>query len=409
MKKIAIIGAGIAGITTAYSLAKRGHQVTVIDQRRYPAMATSYANGGQLSASNGETWNTSKNIVSGIKWMFKKDAPLLFNPSPNLQKYKWMFGFLAATLKGEHKNNTLHTIDLAKRAREIYFKIADEENIEFELLKKGILRFYDSEKEFKDDAIKAQWLEQEGMEWQILTPSEVEDLEPAFKNNKNAKKIVGGIYTKSDASGDIHKFCVNLEKVLVDKYNVKLSLDTEVRHISKQQDKLVLTSSKANTVINEEFENVVICAGVGTQAFADKLGDKMNVYPVKGYSITINLDDEISKNAAPYVSLIDQPVKIVASRLGDRFRVAGTAELAGINTDIRQDRIRPLLKWVKEFFPDVRTESYTPWAGLRPMTPNMMPLTHESKLKGVFYHTGHGHLGWTLSAATAELVADKLE
>ena len=107
----------------------------------------------------------------------------------------------------------------------------------------------------------------------------------------------------------------------MDKYNVKLSLDTEVRHISKQQDKLVLTSSKANTVINEEFENVVICAGVGTQAFADKLGDKMNVYPVKGYSITINLDDEISKNAAPYVSLIDQPVKIVASRLGDRFRL----------------------------------------------------------------------------------------
>jgi D-amino-acid dehydrogenase len=108
------------------------------------------------------------------------------------------------------------------------------------------------------------------------------------------------------------------------------------------------------------------------------------------------------------VSLIDQPVKIVASRLGDKFRVAGTAELAGINTDIRQDRIRPLLRWVKEFFPEVRTESYTPWAGLRPMTPNMMPLTHESKMPGVFYHTGHGHLGWTLSAATAEIVAEKI-
>jgi D-amino-acid dehydrogenase len=153
----------------------------------------------------------------------------------------------------------------------------------------------------------------------------------------------------------------------------------------------------------------VICAGVNTQRFANMLGDSMNVYPVKGYSVTIDLKDESSKLGAPMVSLIDQPVKIVASRLGNKFRVAGTAELAGINTDIRQDRIRPLLKWVKEFFPEVSTETYTPWAGLRPMTPNMMPLTHESKMSGVFYHAGHGHLGWTLSAATAEMVADKIE
>lgn len=154
VKKIAIIGAGIAGITTAYSLAKRGYPVTVIDSRRYPAMATSYANGGQLSASNAETWNTRKNIISGIKWMFKADAPLLFNPTPNVQKYKWMLGFLAETLRGTHKDNTLHTIELAKRARDIYFKIADEENIEFSLLKKGILRFYDSKKEFGEDVAK---------------------------------------------------------------------------------------------------------------------------------------------------------------------------------------------------------------------------------------------------------------
>ena len=117
MKKIAVIGAGIAGTTTAYALLKRGHKVTIFDYRRYPAMATSYANGGQLSASNAETWNTTKNVISGIRWMFKPDAPLLFNPSPEIQKYKWMLGFLLATIKGEHKKNTLETIDLAKKAR----------------------------------------------------------------------------------------------------------------------------------------------------------------------------------------------------------------------------------------------------------------------------------------------------
>lgn len=409
MKRVAVIGAGIAGTTTAYALLKKGYRVTIIDSRRYPAMATSYANGGQLSASNAETWNTPKNVMNGMKWMFKPDAPLLFNPSPEIQKYKWMMGFLWATLKGEHKKNTLETIDMAKKAREIYFKIADEEGIEFELLKKGILRFYDSEKEFKLDQAKTSWLDQEGMEWDTLTTEEVKELEPAFKNNANYEKIVGGIYTKSDASGDIHKFCTNLEKVLVDKYSANLQLDTTVEYISRQRDELVLTMRKENEVMNEAFDNVIICAGVGTQAFADRLGDKMNIYPVKGYSVTIDLKDDISKSCAPSVSLIDQPVKIVASRLGDRFRVAGTAELAGINTDIRQNRIRPLLDWVEKYFPNVSTETYTPWAGLRPMTPNMMPITSESKMKGVFYHAGHGHLGWTLSAETANQVVSKLE
>ncbi|MDA9577958.1 D-amino acid dehydrogenase [Gammaproteobacteria bacterium] len=409
MKKVAVIGAGIAGTTTAYALVKKGYKVTIIDSRRYPAMATSYANGGQLSASNAETWNTPKNVMNGIKWMFKPDAPLLFNPSPEIQKYKWMMGFLWATLKGEHKKNTLETIDMAKKARETYFKIAEDEGIEFELLKKGILRFYDSEKEFKLDQAKKSWLDQEGMEWDTLTTEEVKELEPAFKNNANYEKIVGGIYTKSDASGDIHKFCTNLERVLVEKYSANLQLNTTVEYISKQKGELVLTMRKENEIMNDSFDNVVICAGVGTQSFASRLGDKMNIYPVKGYSITIDLKDEISKSCAPSVSLIDQPVKIVASRLGDRFRVAGTAELAGINTDIRQNRIRPLLDWVEKYFPNVSTETYTPWAGLRPMTPNMMPITSESRMKGVFYHAGHGHLGWTLSAETANQVVAKIE
>ena len=409
MKKVAVIGAGIAGTTTAYALLKKGYKVTIIDSRRYPAMATSYANGGQLSASNAETWNTPKNVMNGIKWMFKPDAPLLFNPSPEIQKYKWMMGFLWATLKGEHKKNTLETIDMAKKAREIYFKIAEDEGIEFELLKKGILRFYDSEKEFKLDQAKKSWLDQEGMEWDTLTTEEVKELEPAFKNNANYEKIVGGIYTKSDASGDIHKFCTNLERVLVEKYSANLQLSTTVEYISRQKGELVLTMRKENEIMNDSFDNVVICAGVGTQSFASRLGDKMNIYPVKGYSITIDLKDELSKSCAPSVSLIDQPVKIVASRLGDRFRVAGTAELAGINTDIRQNRIRPLLDWVEKYFPNVSTETYTPWAGLRPMTPNMMPITSESRMKGVFYHAGHGHLGWTLSAETANQVVAKIE
>tara|TARA_Y100000816_G_scaffold129481_1_gene91289 strand:+ start:32565 stop:33800 length:1236 start_codon:yes stop_codon:yes gene_type:complete len=408
-EKIAIIGAGIAGITTAYALAKKGCDVTLLDSRRYPAMATSYANGGQLSASNSETWNTSKNILNGLKWMFKKDAPLLFNPSPSLQKYKWMLGFLAATFNGKHKSNTQETIDLAKRAREIYYGIADSEGLKFDLLKKGILHFYNDSKELKSAANKASWLDQEGMEWEVLSLDEIEDLEPAFKSASNQKKIVGGIYTKSDASGDIHKFCVGMQKILEEKYGVETIFNTEIDTIYKDQDKIILSGADLSSAKGFEFDKVAICAGVETQRFADILGDSMRVYPVKGYSVTIYLDDMISQEAAPQVSLLDDPVKIVSSRLGNRLRVAGTAELAGKNKDIRQDRIRPLLKWVREYFPSVSTENYTPWAGLRPMTPDMMPLIFESNVNGIFYNTGHGHLGWTLGAATGEILAEKMQ
>ena len=152
---------------------------------------------------------------------------------------------------------------------------------------------------------------------------------------------------------------------------------------------------------------MVVCAGVGSRALASQLGDRVNVYPVKGYSITVNLLDEVSRRAAPTVSLLDDETKLVSSRLGeDRFRVAGTAEFNGVNRDIRADRIRPLVDWVQHCFPGVSTRQVVPWAGLRPMMPDMMPKVGRGRQANVFYNTGHGHLGWTLSAATADLLGE---
>jgi D-amino-acid dehydrogenase len=152
-----------------------------------------------------------------------------------------------------------------------------------------------------------------------------------------------------------------------------------------------------------------VCAGTGSRHFAAMLGDRVNVYPVKGYSITVALDDAASQAAAPWVSLLDEGAKIVTSRLGEnRFRVAGTAEYNGANRDIRADRVKPLVDWTRTLFPGVDTDRVTPWAGLRPMMPDMMPRVQPGRLPGVFYNTGHGHLGWTLSAATAQLIADRV-
>jgi D-amino-acid dehydrogenase len=155
---------------------------------------------------------------------------------------------------------------------------------------------------------------------------------------------------------------------------------------------------------------LVVCAGVASRAFAAQLGDRVNIYPVKGYSITVHLPDESSQLAAPNVSLLDDETKLVTSRLGiDRFRVAGTAEFNGFNKDIRADRIRPLIDWVNQCFPGVNTRQVVPWAGLRPMMPNMMPRLGRGRRGNVFYNTGHGHLGWTLSAVTADMVGDVVQ
>jgi D-amino-acid dehydrogenase len=155
------------------------------------------------------------------------------------------------------------------------------------------------------------------------------------------------------------------------------------------------------------YDAVVVCARTASRAMAAMLGDRVNIYPVKGYSITVHLNDAASQGAAPNVSLLDDETKLVTSRLGeDRFRVAGTAEFNGYNRDIRADRIAPLVNWVQQCFPGVSTRSITPWAGLRPMMPNLMPRVGRGRAPTVFYNTGHGHLGWTLSAATADIVAD---
>jgi D-amino-acid dehydrogenase len=154
---------------------------------------------------------------------------------------------------------------------------------------------------------------------------------------------------------------------------------------------------------------IVICAGIASRHFAAMLGERINIYPVKGYSITVNLEDEASQNAAPWVSMLDESAKIVTSRFGaGRLRVAGTAEYNGANKDIRADRIKPLVEWTRHLFPGVATENVIPWTGLRPMMPDMMPRVYAGKQPGVYFNTGHGHLGWTLSTATAQMVADQV-
>ncbi|WP_027556221.1 D-amino acid dehydrogenase [Bradyrhizobium sp. Cp5.3] len=402
--RVAIIGAGITGITTAYNLARRGCQVTVFDRQPYAAMETSFANGGQLSASNAEVWNSWATVLKGIKWIFTPGAPLLVNPKPSWHKLSWMAEFVASIPK--YEENTLTTARLAIEARAHLMRMAQEEDIAFDCQKRGILHFYHSKAEFEAARRVSALLAKGGLERRAVTPEEIRAIEPSLKGD-----FYGGFYTPSDFTGDIHKFTVGLARAC-ERRGVTMRWSSEVQSVGRGTGEAIGVNWKPTegalqaSTLREDFDRIVVCGGVMSRPIAASLGDRINVYPVKGYSITVDLSEESDQAAAPCTSLLDDRAKIVTSRLGpNRFRVAGTAEFNGYNKDIRTARIEPLVQWCRKHFPGMSTRQAVPWAGLRPMMPDMLPRVMRGRDPRVFYNTGHGHLGWTLSAATADAVA----
>jgi D-amino-acid dehydrogenase len=403
--RIAVIGAGITGTTTAYNLVKRGCIVTLFDKHPYAAMETSFANGGQLSASNAEVWNSWATVLKGIKWMFTPGAPLLVNPTPTWHKLSWMAEFIAAIPRSEQ--NTVTTVRLAIEARAHLTRMAEEAGVNFDCEERGILHFYHTKSEFEAAKRTTAVLAKGGLVRRAVTPEEMNRIEPALKGD-----LYGGYYTESDFTGDIHKFTNGLAQAC-ERLGVTMRLATSVLAVKADGDGVAIQHRSTEPRLDEAeqpietstFDKVVVCSGVLSRDLASSLGDRVNVYPVKGYSITVNLPEPEDQKAAPWVSLLDDKAKIVTSRLGlTRFRVAGTAEFNGINKDIRAERIEPLITWCRMHFPGMSTRQAVPWAGLRPMMPDMMPRVMQGRNPRVFYNTGHGHLGWTLSAATADAV-----
>ncbi len=317
MSHVAVIGAGVTGITTAYALALRGYDVTVLDRNRDPAMGTSYANGGQLSASNAEVWTTAATILKGIKWMMRRDAPLLVNPWPSWHKYSWMAEFVGQI--PNYRRNTVDTVRLAIIAQKHLTRIAETEGIEFHRENTGILHLYRAKAGFDHAMQVNELLSEGGLDRKAVTPEEMRAIEPTLQGD-----YYGGFYTASDFTGDIHAFTRGLASAC-ERRGVKFMYDTDVRllahqgggiavdwhHADKRREPRALETLKADAV--------VICAGVASPRFARQLGDRVNIYPVKGYSITIPLLTEQSSRGAPRVSLLDDETKIVSSSPGRAF------------------------------------------------------------------------------------------
>ncbi len=389
-KSVAIVGGGIAGVTTAYFLAQRDYKIRLFDPEGI-AEQCSYANGGQLSVCNAETWNTYSNLIKGIKWMSKKDAPLAFrNDVWSWEKFRWVVGFIGATITNSYDYNTRKTIEWSLRSRRLYKKLIKELGVDFNQKDCGILHIYKNKKSWYKAQKTLERFKDTG--WgRVIKKGNL------LKYKIKTKEIIGATFTKGDSVGDIHTFCRQLSNYLYHNFDYRIQVNKivankEMKYLSGRRD-----YAKTISELKKEFDEVVICAG----AYTPFLLPHLNIYPIKGYSVTYHHEQDM-----PTTSVLDDDAKIVASPFSNGvFRVAGTAELAGWNHDVRVERIEPLRKWVRQntFVDDNEPDT---WACLRPMTPNMMPII--TKTKGVWVNSGAGHLGWTMGMALAEKVTNNI-
>lgn len=402
--KITILGAGVVGVAAAYVLAERGHEVEVIDRQEEAGAETSFANGGQLSYSHAEPWANPYVLPKVFGWMFKKDAPLVFRPTLDPHMLRWGMSFLRNCLKDRADMNAVNLLRLGIYSRQVMERLRITSGVAFDNMRTGILHIYTSEKDFQHAQEQAAFQNKfsgSNFSMEVLDRDACYRKEPTLQHSE--RDIIGGVYCAMDESGDCGKFSQNLAAIAERDLKVKFSYGTTIHSINMENGRVKSVVTDKGLKFADAF---VVATGSYSYLTLRQIGIYVPVYPMKGYSITMPVGEY-----APSVSITDNEKKIVVSRLGDRLRAAGTAEFAGYNTDIREDRITPILNATRSLFPhtDFDEKNVFKWACLRPSTPDALPIIGRSKYENLYLNTGHGTLGWTQAAGSANLLADVIE
>ena len=399
--KVIVLGAGVIGVAGAWYLAQAGHEVTVVDRRPEPGMETSFANGGQISAGHAEPWAKPEIIPKILRWLGREDAPLLFRPRADLAQWLWGLGFLRECMPGRFERNTRALAGLAAYSRECLRSLRNRNGIQYDALSRGILHFCTEQRDFDALSRHAEAMRALGIRRQIKSAAECLAIEPALKGSQ--ARVVGGIYTPEDESGDARKFTQELARLCREK-GVLFETNTVVEAIEATGDSVqqVISSNKPL-----KADAYVVALGSYSPLLLRPLGIHIPVYPLKGYSITVPLGSAAQGEGAPTVSLTDEAIKVVISRLGNRLRAAGTAELCGYDLAINPVRCDAILRRIRQLFPALAgVEAVERWAGLRPATPSNIPCIGKTRLKNLYLNTGHGTLGWTLACGSGAVLAD---
>lgn len=395
--KVIVLGAGIVGVTSAYELAKAGHDVTVVDRQPGPALETSFANAGEVSFGYCSPWAAPGIPMKAMKWLFMQHAPLILRPKVDAAMIGWMIRMLSNCTSGRYAINKSRMLRLADYSRVSLAALRAETGISYDERMQGTLQLFRTHKQLEASAKDVQALAADGIPYEVLDPEGCVRAEPALRHVR--EKIVGGLLTPKDETGDCFKFANALAAKAIEK-GVVFRYGSIVRSIDVEGGRVRGVVTAHGRI---DADAVVVALGSFSPLLVRPHGIRLPVYPVKGYSLTIPIVDAAR---APESTVMDETYKIAITRLGDRIRVGGMAEISGYTNDLGEPRRLTLEHSVTDLFPggDITRAAF--WSGLRPMTPDGTPVIGPTKVSGLFLNTGHGTLGWTMSSGSARVIAD---
>jgi len=394
-----VLGAGVVGVTAAYELAKDGHEVTVIDRLGEPAAGTSFANAGLIAPGHAYSWASPR--APGILWrsLFDSSQALRFRPNLDPRLWAWTWKFLRNCTAERARLNTKRKVRLCIYSQGELRRVASETGVAYDGLEGGLLYLYRSPQSFARGAGNTRILAEEGLELRAVDRDEMARIDPALAPVK--EQFAGAVFCPSDASGDARVFTRALARHCAERLGVTFKFGTEITGFETDGDRVTGLATRSGTVAGDEF---VMCLGVFSPFLARSLGVSLPIYPVKGYSVTLPLDGHSNP---PGIGGVDEDNLVAYARFGDRIRATATAEFAGYDTSHRPSDFAYMLGVMRRLFPDgANYERPSYWAGLRPMTPEGTPILGRGRYRNMMFNTGHGHMGWTMSAGAARITAD---
>jgi D-amino-acid dehydrogenase len=395
--RVVVLGSGVVGVTSAYYLARAGHEVTVIDREAGPALETSFANAGQISPGYASPWAAPGVPLKAVKWMFQKHAPLAIRLDGTQFQLQWMWQMLQNCTSARYAVNKGRMVRLAEYSRDCLQALRADTGIQYEGRTGGTLQLFRTQQQFDGAAKDIAVLKDANVPYELLTSAELARAEPALA--ATAHKLTGGLRLPGDETGDCQLFTTRLA-AMAEKLGVTFRYNTPIDALAMAGGRISGVKCGSEMVRADAF--VVALGSYSTKFLSDIV--KIPVYPLKGYSITAPI---VNAAAAPVSTVLDETYKIAITRFDDRIRVGGMAEVVGFDKSLREARRETLEMCVNDLFPgggDTAKASF--WTGLRPMTPDGTPIVGRTPVSNLFLNTGHGTLGWTMSCGSGQLLAD---
>ncbi len=396
--KVIVLGSGVVGVTSAWYLAQAGHEVVVVDRQPEAGLETSFANAGQVSPGYSAPWAGPGVPLKAIKWLMMRHRPFVIWPRADPSLYRWLAMMLTNCTEAAYHVNKARMVRLAEYSRDCLRDLRDATGITYDDRQRGTLQLFRTQKQLDHVGDDIAVLREGGVPFELLDPAGCVAAEPALAHVVD--KVAGGLRLPGDETGDAFKFTQRLA-ALAAAAGVQFRFSTTVNAVDSEGDQVTGITTDQGVLTADRY---IVALGSYSPILLRPLGLDLPIYPVKGYSITVPIIDEL---AAPVSTVMDETFKVAITRLGDRMRVGGTAELAGYSKTLRGPRRATLEHSVGDLFPkgsDLRQAQF--WTGLRPMTPDGTPIIGPTRYKNLFLNTGHGTLGWTMSCGSGRLLAD---